>query len=113
LTQIAHYHIRTATLRCATEWCRPVPGDRAEQLAAAVPELTLREEPAHREAFIRLGPGGQIEPARWQLVSQSLYGWVEEHAAQPSEPGARVTYLADPSASTGQGPDCDFALAIT
>ena len=95
------------------EWCRPVPTDQAEQLAVEVPELVLRNEPTHREAFIHLGPGGQIEPAQWQLISQSLHGWVEEHAALPSELGARVTYLADPTTAENQGPDCDFAIPIT
>jgi hypothetical protein len=43
------------------EWCKPVPNDQAEELAAQFPELTLRIEPAHREAYIDLGPGGQID----------------------------------------------------
>jgi DNA-binding transcriptional MerR regulator len=95
------------------EWCRPVPTDQAEQLAADIPALVLRSEPAHREAFIHLGPGGEIEPARWQLVSQSLHGWFDEHGAQPSELGARVTYLADPTAAAeNRGPDCDFAIPV-
>jgi DNA-binding transcriptional MerR regulator len=95
------------------EWCRPVPTDQAEQLADKVPELVLRNEPAHREAFIHLGPGGQVEPAQWQLISQALHGWLEEHTAQPSGLGARITYLADPTTPEGQGPDCDFAIPIT
>jgi DNA-binding transcriptional MerR regulator len=95
------------------EWCRPIPTDQAEELAVEVPELVLRNEPAHREAFIHLGPGRQIEPAQWQLISQSMHGWVEEHAVQPSELGARITYLADPTTPEGQGPDCDFAIPIT
>ncbi len=40
------------------EWCRPVPGDRAEALTAEFPELELRTEPAHREAFVHLGAAG-------------------------------------------------------
>jgi hypothetical protein len=44
------------------EWCRPVPTDQAEQLVVEAPELVLRTEPAHREAFIHLGPGGQTGP---------------------------------------------------
>lgn len=95
------------------EWCRPIPTDQAEQLAVEVPQLVLRREPAHREAFVHLGPGGQTEPAQWQLISQSLQRWVEEHAAQPSELGARITYLADPTTPGNQGPDCDFAIPIT
>jgi hypothetical protein len=95
------------------EWCRPVRADQVEQLAVEVPELVLRKEPAHREAFIHIGPGGQIEPAQWQLISQSLHAWVEEHATQPTELGARVTYLADATTASNQGPDCDFAIPIT
>ena len=41
------------------EWCRPVPEDQAKTLAAGFPELSLRVEPAHREAFVDVGPGGQ------------------------------------------------------
>ena len=95
------------------EWCRPVRSDQAEQFAVEVPELVLRTEPAHREAFIHLGPGGQAEPAQWQLISQSLHGWLEAHGAQPLDLGARITYLADPTIPEGQGPGCDFAIPIT
>ncbi len=95
------------------EWCRPVPTDQAERLAAEVPELVLRNEPAHREAFIHLGPGGRTEPAQWQLISQSLDYWRQEHSAQPTQLGARITYLVDPSKPEGQGPDCDFAIPFT
>lgn len=93
--------------------CRPVPTDQAEQLAIQVPELVLRTEPAHREAFIHLGRG-QVEPAQFQLITQSLLDWVQEHTAQPIDLGARMTYLADatvPELET-KGPDCDFALPI-
>ena len=42
------------------EWCKPVPQAEAHALAEHYPELTLRTEPAHREAFVALpaGPGG-------------------------------------------------------
>ncbi|HEX3616973.1 MAG TPA: helix-turn-helix domain-containing protein, partial [Solirubrobacteraceae bacterium] len=86
------------------EWCRPLPGDQADEIAAAIPELTLRIEPAHREAFIHLGPG-PTEPAVWQLVSQSMRGWADENAVQASELGTRITYLWDPARPEGQGPD--------
>ena len=57
---------------------------------------------------------GQIEPAQYQLITQSLLDWVQEHAAQPIDLGARMTYLVDatvPELET-KGPDCDFALPI-
>lgn len=94
------------------EWCRPVPTDEAERLAGEVPKLILRSEPAHREAVIHLGPGGQTQPAQWQLITQSLQSWTHEHAVQPMDLGARITYLADATVPEGQGPDCDFALPI-
>ena len=97
------------------EWCRPVPTAQAEQLAIQVPELVLRTEPAHREAFIHVGRWPHAEPAQWPLITQSLLDWSQEHRVQPSELGARLTYLADatvPEIET-KGPDCDFALPIT
>jgi hypothetical protein len=95
------------------EWCRPVPGDRAGELVAQFPELTLRTEPAHREAFVSLGPGGQIGPAQWRLASESLHAWAGEYGAHPSELGVRVTFLANAPVTEGSEPDCDFAVPIS
>jgi hypothetical protein len=94
------------------EWCRPVPSDRAQELAAEYPELTLRTEPAHREAFVDLGYGTEVKPAQRQLVSESLHAWGEEHAARPSDLGVRITYLASTPLDTTRGPECDFALPL-
>jgi hypothetical protein len=95
------------------EWCRPVPSDQAETLAAYFPELSLRTEPAHREVFVKLGPGGQTSAAQWQLAIQSLHAWAEEHSAKPNELGARITYLADGPRTETSTPDCDFAVPIS
>jgi DNA-binding transcriptional MerR regulator len=94
------------------EWCRPVPTDQGKQLAIQVPELVLRTEPAHREAFIHLGRWPHAEPAEWPLITQSLLDWSQEHKVQPSDLGARMTYLADATVPDreNKGPDCDFAL---
>ena len=95
------------------EWCRPLPADQAEGLAAAVPELSLRTEAAHEEAFVHLGPGGETTAAEWQLCSESLRAWADEHAARPADLGVRVTYLASPPPITETSrPDCDFAVPI-
>jgi DNA-binding transcriptional MerR regulator len=94
------------------EWCRPVPESQATALAAEIPELQLRAEPAHREAFVDLGPGGQTTPAQWTLVSESLHAWVDERAASPSELGARITILASTPVNETSAPDCDFAVPI-
>jgi hypothetical protein len=95
------------------EWCRPVPDDRAEVLAAQFPELSLRTEAAHREAFVHLGPGGQISPAQWQMASASLHAWADERGAHPSELGIRVTFLAHAPVTDGSAPDCDIAVPVS
>ncbi len=75
------------------EWCRPVPADEAEALAARCPELTLRTEPAHQEAFVKIGDG-QIDDADWQVVSRSLEAWSEQQPGiRPADLGLRITYL--------------------
>jgi DNA-binding transcriptional MerR regulator len=81
------------------EWCRPVPPDEAEALAARCPELTLRAEPAHQEAFVKLGANGQIEGAEWQLVEQSLHAWSEQRPdVRVTDLGVRITYLPSEAA---------------
>jgi len=90
------------------EWCRPVPPDEAEALSARCPELTLRTEPAHQEAFVKLGTNGQIGGADWQLVSRSLHAWSEQQGdVRLTDLGLRITYL--PSEST-QETYSDFAV---
>ena len=89
------------------EWCRPVPPDEAEALAARCPELTLRAEAAHQEAFVNIGDG-QIDGAEWQLVEQSLHAWSEQQPdILPADLGVRITYL--PS-EVGQDTYQDFAI---
>lgn len=89
------------------EWCRPVPPDEAEALAARCPELTLRAEAAHQEAFVNIGDG-QIDGAEWQLVEQSLHAWSEQQPDMlPADLGVRITYL--PS-EVGQDTYQDFAI---
>ncbi len=99
------------------EWCKPVPDDEAEALAAQFPELTLRTEPAHREAYVDLGTGGQFDAVQFQLVSEALRTWAieqpldpEQLSLQPEDLGVRLTYLATGPASETTGPDCDFAV---
>lgn len=94
------------------EWCRPVPDEQAEALAAAFPGLSLRTEPAHQEAFVELGPYGQASGPQWQLLSESLHSWGVERGVQPSDLGARITYLATPSGTEDSVPDCDFAVPL-
>ena len=89
-----------------------MPTGQADELAAAFPELALRTEPAHEEAFVHLGAGNQIGSAQWQLVSESLRGWGMENERQASELGVRVTFLAAPPLTPDSVPDCDFAVPL-
>jgi hypothetical protein len=96
------------------EWCRPVPDDQAEELAEelaeSVPELTLRTEPAHSEAFVNLGHGAETSPAKWELVMESLHEWNESKKMPMSDLGVRITYLVTSNVAAQTGPDCDFAV---
>jgi DNA-binding transcriptional MerR regulator len=101
------------------EWCRPVPRAEGEGLAAQIPELTLRVEPAHREAYVDLGRGGQISTAQWQLADEALRNWADAQGIHPNQKqlsltpedlGVRITYLTSPPITETSVPDCDFAV---
>ncbi len=100
------------------EWCRPVPETEAHALAEHYPELTLRTEPAHREAFVALpaGPGG-IQAVHWELGAESLRAWAQEQGIEderltlkPEDLGLRITYLATRPVTETSDPGCDMAV---
>jgi DNA-binding transcriptional MerR regulator len=93
------------------EWCRPVPDDRAHEIAAQFLNLTLRSEPEHNEAFVKLG-SAQLTTAQWRLISDVLHTWGAEHEHTPSELDVRVTFTAPEPATATSRPDCDFAVPI-
>jgi DNA-binding transcriptional MerR regulator len=98
------------------EWCKPVPQAEAHALAEHYPELTLRTEPAHREAFVALPDAGD-EAVHWHLAGESLEAWAQEQeqehegerlALTPEDLGLRITYLA--SALGTEEPYRDLAI---
>ena len=105
------------------EWCKPVPGADAKVLAPHYPELSLRTEPVHREAYVALpndaipaGPGGN-PGVQWQLASEALRAWAEENGfnpesltLKPEDLGIRITYLASGPITETSAPYCDFAV---
>jgi DNA-binding transcriptional MerR regulator len=95
------------------EWCRPVPADEAEALAGQYPELTLRTEPAHAEAFVHLGDP-QAAPPRWQLIAETMQAWAISQGLQESDRAAdlapRVTFRRHPPGSNPVAADCDYAV---
>jgi DNA-binding transcriptional MerR regulator len=100
------------------EMCRPVPEADAKALALHYPELSLRTEPAHREAFVALPAGTDGDPGvQWQLASEALRAWAMEHgidpehlAIRPEDLGVRITYLASDPVTETSVPYCDFAV---
>lgn len=91
------------------EWCRPVPADQAADLAARFPDLTLRTDPAHEEAFVRLATAAEAGQ-QWLPVMQAMETWGEAHHRQPA--GAIRQLLLWPRTSPGYGPECDFAVPL-
>lgn len=94
------------------ESCWPVPEDRAAEIAARFPDLTLRTELAHQEVFDR-----QEKPGRWAAGSQvevavgALFAWA---AAQKRRPSGGVRGVLVPSADArGTGPYVEFALSLS
>ena len=94
------------------EFCRPVPAEQAAELAALYPELTLRSEPAHEEAFVHVGRA-QLSGSEWQLVSASLRTWSAAERRMPSDLGVRLTYLAEPPITPDSRPEIDFAVPLS
>jgi DNA-binding transcriptional MerR regulator len=105
------------------EWCKPVPESDARALAPHYPELSLRIEPAHREAYVALPNGalsdgpGENSGGQWQLASEALQAWATEHGLNPDELtlrpedlGMRITYFAAGPVTETSTPYCDFAV---
>ncbi|HLI01228.1 MAG TPA: MerR family transcriptional regulator [Acidimicrobiales bacterium] len=100
------------------EWCKPVPDDEAKSLAAQFPELSLRVEPAHREAYVEIGRRGEVTPAQWQLADEALRSWAVEDqrldpaklSIRPEDLGVRITYFTGGRPDESDAPDCDFAV---
>ena len=94
------------------EFCWPVPQDLAGQLAASLPGLTLRTEPAHQEAYVHLDQ--DATEAEWQAALESALAWAAEQQRQPSDLGLRVTLLttAAPVTDASKRGGSDFALPL-
>jgi DNA-binding transcriptional MerR regulator len=103
------------------EWCKPVPEADAQTLASHYPELSLRIEPAHREAYVAIpndplptGPGGSPS-VHFQLAGEALRAWAGERGIDAEnrveDLGMRITYFSSswPVTATS-APYCDFAV---
>jgi DNA-binding transcriptional MerR regulator len=91
------------------EWCWPVPEDRAPELAKRFPDLTLRTDPAHQEAYVHYGATTLLHAARIVLAAQSLLAWSRDQDRQTVGP-LRLVYLE--AEGEGSVPDCDVAVPL-
>ena len=91
------------------EWCWPVADERAEDLAGRFPDLTLRTDPAHQEAYVHYGATTLLHAARIVLAAESLLAWARDQDRQTVGP-LRLVYLE----ANGEGsvPDCDVAVPL-
>ncbi len=101
------------------EWCKPIPPEDAETLASQNPDLTLRVEPAHSEAYVVLSPDPDNSSSQWQLAMDALQASAtsqgindDDLAIQPGDLGLRITYFsAEPITGTNV-PDDYADLAV-
>jgi DNA-binding transcriptional MerR regulator len=102
------------------ECCKPIPEADAKALASHYPELILRTEPAHREAYVAIpkdalsaGPG-ENPGVHWQLASEALRAWATEQGMDSQnwvdDLGVRITYFVSEPLTATSLPDCDFAV---
>ena len=93
------------------EWCWPVPDEQAEEVAARFPDLTLRTEPAHQEAFVRRRtPGALAGGSEAELAFQELRAWATENRREASG-GIRMLLVRNPANGVA-GPDTQFTVPL-
>jgi DNA-binding transcriptional MerR regulator len=91
------------------ECCWPVPAEKADELAAQFPDLSLRTEPAHEEAFVDVGQAALGE-TYLEPILQGLIAWISARERTPSG-GLRQTLMFSP-ASGRQGTDLQWGFAL-
>lgn len=92
------------------EWCWPVGADQAGELAARHPDLTLRTESAHQEAYVYQGLATLVGPAQHALAIERLLTWVGlQHRTQAGS--LRLVYHFIPE-NGDRGPDIDCAVPV-
>lgn len=90
------------------EWCWPVPEAQAETLAERFPELTLRADDAHVEAYVHYGRASQLHVSRIALAVESMLSWARDRDKYVIGE-LRLLYRAG---NAGEGPDLDLSLPV-
>ncbi len=91
------------------EWCWPIPDDHATVIAVRFPDLTLRTEAAHQEAFIHL-EATQATSAQSAVLLEALLSWAGEHQRYPT--GGIRQVLASTPPPRGVRSDCDWVVPL-
>jgi DNA-binding transcriptional MerR regulator len=106
---VIYHGLVTADSDGPVEWCRPVPDAQADRIAASFPDLVLRTEPAHQEAYVHR-PSPQLSDAEAMVVMESLAAWAIEHE-RPAAEGVRMVLIPN-RAPGAAGPACDIAIRL-
>jgi DNA-binding transcriptional MerR regulator len=85
------------------EWCRPIPADEADEIGRRHPDLLVRADPAHREAYIRLTTA-QLEGGDQLRAIEQLGAGEREFTGPP-----RQVFFADPRTVSADTPVSDLA----
>ncbi|MEU4226105.1 helix-turn-helix domain-containing protein [Nonomuraea sp. NPDC026600] len=86
------------------EWCRPIPAERAGEIGRRFPDLQVRADPAHREAYVRL-TAAQLDEAGSLRAIQALRDWAGER--EFSGPPRQV-FFADLTTAAEDAPVSDL-----
>lgn len=87
------------------EYCRPVPADRAPEIAARFGHVVPRDDPAHREAYVRLTKA-QLGPVEGERAFTTLTRWAAEWGETPAGPPRQI-FFADPRTVSDHDPVSD------
>ncbi|MEU7744507.1 helix-turn-helix domain-containing protein [Nonomuraea sp. NPDC049158] len=87
------------------EWCRPIPAGQAEEIGRRFPDLQVRADPAHREAYVRL-TASQLDAAGSMRAIQALGDWAQGREFIGPH---RQVFFADPTTAAKDAPVSDLA----
>lgn len=92
------------------ELCRPVASDTPEGPVAGSPDIQVRVEPAHDEAYVRLSVAEMSWPAMLPFAD-ALERWGRDHDRRPSAPLRQVLF-ADLRTAAPDTLACDLTVPL-
>jgi DNA-binding transcriptional MerR regulator len=92
------------------ELCRPVAMDTPEGAVTGSPDIQVRVEPAHEEAYIRLSVAEMAWP-RMLPFADALERWGRDHDRRPAAPLRQVLF-ADLRTASPDTQACDLSVPL-